>query len=182
METSKKALEAPATLVMEFPHGSRLPSFMELHKKFQHFGPLDYIRTYVLPYSSSCHVVFLDKFHTQLAFHHVMNSSNSMFGNMDVKYTLLNVEEYQPTEQEQLNKNDNVGSFKEIGETSSDVSMDFGGSKLILEPMSPTPLPLRKARNEETEFQHKMLSLLERCESIVNNLKDRLGYMPYHPL
>lgn len=181
MEAFNSSLEEDSrTLVVEYPYGTRLPSFTDVKEIFQHFGPLDNTRTCILPYSFSFYVVFLNKFHAQSAKCHLQNSSNSIFGDTDVKFSIL--DEYTSTEQQQFNDNDNVRSLEDIGEASSDVGVDFGGDELILEPMSPTPLPFSMAYNDEMEFKLKMLSLLRRCEIIVNSVKDRLGYMPYHPI
>ncbi|CAN8265327.1 unnamed protein product [Cochlearia groenlandica] len=103
---SVKVVE-PTMLVMKFPQGSSLPSFALLKARFGRFGLLDQTAIRVFWKSCTCRVVFLYKADAQTAFRYA-TGNNSLFGNVDVKYHLreVDVPKAEPREPENTKEDD----------------------------------------------------------------------------
>ncbi|GMI90560.1 PWWP domain protein 1 [Hibiscus trionum] len=90
MEPPPRAVE-PTMLVMKFPPQVSLPSVAELKARFGRFGSLDQSAIRVFWKSSTCRVVFRYKIDAQAAYRYA-NGTNSLFGNVNVRYYLRSVE------------------------------------------------------------------------------------------
>ncbi|XVF37263.1 hypothetical protein REPUB_Repub19eG0131200 [Reevesia pubescens] len=90
MEPPPRAIE-PTMLVMKFPPQVSLPSVAELKARFGRFGSLDQSAIRVFWKSSTCRVVFRHKIDAQAAYRYA-NGTNSLFGNVNVRYHLRSVE------------------------------------------------------------------------------------------
>ncbi|XWS23449.1 hypothetical protein CRYUN_Cryun28dG0014800 [Craigia yunnanensis] len=90
MEPPPRAVE-PTMLVMKFPPQVSLPSVAELKARFGRFGSLDQSAIRVFWKSSTCRVVFRYKIDAQAAYRYA-NGTNSLFGNVNVRYHLRSVE------------------------------------------------------------------------------------------
>ncbi|XP_022773468.1 uncharacterized protein LOC111315754 [Durio zibethinus] len=90
MEPPARAIE-PTMLVMKFPPQVSLPSVAELKARFGRFGSLDQSAIRVFWKSSTCRVVFRHKIDAQAAYRYA-NGTNSLFGNVNVRYHLRSVE------------------------------------------------------------------------------------------
>ncbi|XVF29935.1 hypothetical protein REPUB_Repub16aG0013700 [Reevesia pubescens] len=90
MEHPPRAIE-PTMLVMKFPPQVSLPSVAELKARFGRFGSLDQSAIRVFWKSSTCRVVFRHKIDAQAAYRYA-NGTNSLFGNVNVRYHLRSVE------------------------------------------------------------------------------------------
>ncbi|XP_022718205.1 uncharacterized protein LOC111276713 [Durio zibethinus] len=90
MDLPPRAVE-PTTLVMKFPPQVSLPSAAELKARFGRFGSLDQSAIRVFWKSSTCRVVFRHKIDAQAAYRYA-NGTNSLFGNVNVRYHLRSVE------------------------------------------------------------------------------------------
>lgn len=84
-------VEEHTMLLMKFPPRTSLPSIAELKARFARFGPLDHSSTRVFWKSLTCRVVFRYK-HDAEAAHRYAVKNNSLFGNVNVKYTLREME------------------------------------------------------------------------------------------
>ncbi|KFK26487.1 hypothetical protein AALP_AA8G255700 [Arabis alpina] len=87
---SVKVVE-PTMLVMKFPPGTSLPSAALLKARFGRFGLLDQSAIRIFWKSSTCRVVFLYKADAQTAFRYA-SGNNSLFGNVNVRYFLRDVD------------------------------------------------------------------------------------------
>ncbi|VVB15246.1 unnamed protein product [Arabis nemorensis] len=87
---SVKVVE-PTMLVMKFPPGTSLPSSALLKARFGRFGLLDQSAIRIFWKSSTCRVVFLYKADAQTAFRYA-SGNNSLFGNVNVRYFLRDVD------------------------------------------------------------------------------------------
>ncbi|KAL1198032.1 PWWP domain-containing protein 1 [Cardamine amara subsp. amara] len=103
---SVKVVE-PTMLVMKFPPGTSLPSAALLKARFGRFGLLDQSAIRVFWKSSTCRVVFLYKADAQTAFRYA-SGNNSLFGNVNVKYFLRDVDapKAEPREPENAKEDD----------------------------------------------------------------------------
>ncbi|GMI83214.1 PWWP domain protein 1 [Hibiscus trionum] len=90
MEPPPRAVE-PTMLVMKFPPQVSLPSVAELKARFGRFGSLDQSAIRVFWKSSTCRVVFRYKIDAQAAYRYA-NGTNSLFGNVNVRYYIRSVE------------------------------------------------------------------------------------------
>ncbi|KAE8668478.1 autophagy-related protein 18a-like [Hibiscus syriacus] len=90
MEPQPRAVE-PTMLVMKFPPQVSLPSVAQLKARFGRFGSLDQSAIRVFWKSSTCRVVFRHKIDAQAAYRYA-NGTNSLFGNVNVRYHLRSVE------------------------------------------------------------------------------------------
>ncbi|KAG4201331.1 hypothetical protein ERO13_A05G272000v2 [Gossypium hirsutum] len=90
VESLPRAVE-PTMLVMKFPPQVSLPSVAELKARFGRFGSLDQSAIRVFWKSSTCRVVFRHKIDAQAAYRYA-NGTNSLFGNVNVRYHLRSVE------------------------------------------------------------------------------------------
>ncbi|KAE8682226.1 autophagy-related protein 18a-like [Hibiscus syriacus] len=90
MELPPRAVE-PTMLVMKFPPEVSLPSVAQLKARFGRFGSLDQSAIRVFYKSSTCRVVFRHKIDAQAAYRYA-NGTNSLFGNVNVRYHLRSVE------------------------------------------------------------------------------------------
>ncbi|XP_039039888.1 uncharacterized protein LOC120177972 isoform X2 [Hibiscus syriacus] len=90
MEPPPRAVE-PTMLVMKFPPEVSLPSAAQLKARFGRFGALDQSAIRVFYKSSTCRVVFRHKIDAQAAYRYA-NGTNSLFGNVNVRYHLRSVE------------------------------------------------------------------------------------------
>ncbi|KAK9046980.1 hypothetical protein V6N11_052849 [Hibiscus sabdariffa] len=90
MEPPPRAVE-PTMLVMKFPPQVSLPSVAELKARFGRFGSLDQSAIRVFWKSSTCRVVFRHKIDAQAAYRYA-NGTNSLFGNVNVRYHIRSVE------------------------------------------------------------------------------------------
>ncbi|KAE8682235.1 acyl-CoA binding family protein [Hibiscus syriacus] len=90
MEPPPRAV-GPTMLVMKFPPEVSLPSVAQLKARFGRFGSLDQSAIRVFYKSSTCRVVFRHKIDAQAAYRYV-NGTNSLFGNVNVRYHLRSVE------------------------------------------------------------------------------------------
>ncbi|XWS24867.1 hypothetical protein CRYUN_Cryun27aG0021800 [Craigia yunnanensis] len=90
MEPPPRAIE-PTMLVMKFPPQVSLPSVAELKARFGRFGSLDQSAIRVFWKSATCRVVFRYKIDAQAAYRYA-NGTNSLFGNVNVRYHLRSVE------------------------------------------------------------------------------------------
>ncbi|KAE8666501.1 autophagy-related protein 18a-like [Hibiscus syriacus] len=90
MEPPPRAVE-PTMLVMKFPPQVALPSVAELKARFGRFGSLDQSAIRVFWKSSTCRVVFRHKIDAQTAYRYA-NGTNSLFGNVSVRYHLRSME------------------------------------------------------------------------------------------
>ncbi|XP_022727575.1 uncharacterized protein LOC111283359 [Durio zibethinus] len=90
LEPPPRAVE-PTILVMKFPPQVSLPSVAELKARFGRFGSLDQSAIRVFWKSSTCRVVFRHKIDAQAAYRYA-NATNSLFGNVNVRYHLRSVE------------------------------------------------------------------------------------------
>ncbi|XWS15345.1 hypothetical protein CRYUN_Cryun35bG0088700 [Craigia yunnanensis] len=90
MEPPPRAVE-PTMLVMKFPPQVSLPSVAELKARFGRFGSLDQSAIRVFWKSSTCRVVFRHKIDAQAAYRYA-NGTSTLFGNVNVRYHLRNVE------------------------------------------------------------------------------------------
>ncbi|CAH8381979.1 unnamed protein product [Eruca vesicaria subsp. sativa] len=84
-------VEEHTMLVMKFPPGTSLPSPALLKARFGRFGLLDQSAIRVFWKSSTCRVVFLYKADAQTAFRYA-TGNNSLFGNVNVRYFLRDVD------------------------------------------------------------------------------------------
>ncbi|XP_006286941.2 uncharacterized protein LOC17884584 [Capsella rubella] len=98
-------------LVMKFPPGTSLPSAALLKARFGRFGLLDQSAIRVFWKSSTCRVVFLYKADAQTAFRYA-TGNNSLFGNVNVKYFLRDVDapKAEPREPENTKEDDETQS------------------------------------------------------------------------
>ncbi|CAN7089650.1 unnamed protein product [Brassica rapa subsp. narinosa] len=103
---SAKVVE-PTMLVMKFPPGTSLPSPALLKARFGRFGLLDQSAIRVFWKSSTCRVVFLYKADAQTAFRYA-TGNNSLFGNVNVRYFLRDVDapKAEPQEPENAKEDD----------------------------------------------------------------------------
>lgn len=103
---SVKVVE-PTMLVMKFPPGTSLPSAALLKARFGRFGLLDQSAIRVFWKSSTCRVVFLYKADAQTAFRYA-TGNNSLFGNVNVRYFLRDVDapKAEPHEPENAKEDD----------------------------------------------------------------------------
>ncbi|KAL9280836.1 putative PWWP domain-containing protein [Arabidopsis thaliana] len=103
---SVKVVE-PTMLVMKFPPGTSLPSAALLKARFGRFGLLDQSAIRVFWKSSTCRVVFLYKADAQTAFRYA-TGNNTLFGNVNVKYFLRDVDapKAEPREPENTKEDD----------------------------------------------------------------------------
>ncbi|CAA7024711.1 unnamed protein product [Microthlaspi erraticum] len=103
---SVKVVE-PTMLVMKFPPGTSLPSSALLKARFGRFGLLDQSAIRVFWKSSTCRVVFLYKADAQTAFRYASGNS-SLFGNVNVRYFLRDVDapKAEPQEPENAKEDD----------------------------------------------------------------------------
>uniref|UniRef100_A0A1J3KAI8 Putative oxidoreductase GLYR1 n=1 Tax=Noccaea caerulescens TaxID=107243 RepID=A0A1J3KAI8_NOCCA len=103
---SVKVVE-PTMLVMKFPPGTSLPSAALLKARFGRFGLLDQSAIRVFWKSSTCRVVFLYKADAQTAFRYASGNS-SLFGNVNVRYFLRDVDapKAEPQEPENAKEDD----------------------------------------------------------------------------
>ncbi|XP_010495539.1 PREDICTED: uncharacterized protein LOC104772645 [Camelina sativa] len=103
---SVKVVE-PTMLVMKFPPDTSLPSAALLKARFGRFGLLDQSAIRVFWKSSTCRVVFLYKADAQTAFRYA-TGNNSLFGNVNVKYFLRDVDapKAEPREPENTKEDD----------------------------------------------------------------------------
>ncbi|KAL0718099.1 hypothetical protein Bca4012_067421 [Brassica carinata] len=111
-QTGKKTapsakVEEPTMLVMKFPPGTSLPSPALLKARFGRFGLLDQSAIRVFWKSSTCRVVFLYKADAQTAFRYA-TGNNSLFGNVNVRYFLRDVDapKAEPQEPENAKEDD----------------------------------------------------------------------------
>ncbi|XP_013611183.1 PREDICTED: uncharacterized protein LOC106317917 [Brassica oleracea var. oleracea] len=104
--SSAKVVE-PTMLVMKFPPGTSLPSPALLKARFGRFGLLDQSAIRVFWKSSTCRVVFLYKADAQTAFRYA-TGNNSLFGNVNVRYFLRDVDapKAEPQEPENTKEDD----------------------------------------------------------------------------
>ncbi|ESQ32238.1 hypothetical protein EUTSA_v10003560mg [Eutrema salsugineum] len=98
---SAKVVE-PTMLVMKFPPGTSLPSAALLKARFGRFGLLDQSAIRVFWKSSTCRVVFLYKADAQTAFRYA-TGNNTLFGNVNVRYFLRDVDTPKPEPHEPEN-------------------------------------------------------------------------------
>ncbi|XP_010455106.1 PREDICTED: uncharacterized protein LOC104736750 isoform X3 [Camelina sativa] len=103
---SVKVVE-PTMLVMKFPPDTSLPSAALLKARFGRFGLLDQSAIRVFWKSSTCRVVFLYKADAQTAFRYA-TANKSLFGNVNVKYFLRDVDapKAEPREPENTKEDD----------------------------------------------------------------------------
>ncbi|XP_044499711.1 uncharacterized protein LOC123221090 [Mangifera indica] len=81
----------PTMLVMKFPPDTSLPSAAELKARFGRFGSIDQSAIRVFWKTSTCRVVFRYKADAQAAYKYA-NGNNALFGNVNVRYIVREVE------------------------------------------------------------------------------------------
>ncbi|KAL4333872.1 hypothetical protein GQ457_07G020220 [Hibiscus cannabinus] len=141
----------PTMLVMKFPPQVSLPSVAELKARFGRFGSLDQSAIRVFWKSSTCRVVFRYKIDAQAAYRYA-NGTNSLFGNVDVRYHLRSVEA--PTA-EALDSgkgrgDDTIGETIRVKEPVVERSATVLAHQPILQPTVQLKSCLKKPTSEET--------------------------------
>ncbi|KAK8474371.1 hypothetical protein V6N13_012471 [Hibiscus sabdariffa] len=150
MEPPPRAVE-PTMLVMKFPPQVSLPSVAELKARFGRFGSLDQSAIRVFWKTSTCRVVFRYKIDAQAAYRYA-NGTNSLFGNVDVRYHLRSVEA--PTA-EALDSgkgrgDDTIGETIRVKEPVVERSAPVLAHQPILQPTVQLKSCLKKPTSEET--------------------------------
>ncbi|PIA34537.1 hypothetical protein AQUCO_03700072v1 [Aquilegia coerulea] len=196
--------EHPTSLHMKFPKDFKLPSKDELVKKFRPFGPLDYLKTNVFFYTGSAQVVFHRHLDAEAACQYAKRKK-IFLGEADIRFWIVRHEHSRKGTH-------NISTPTSLPKVASlvpnlksslrvpNVQGEKTGRKHVHVKFLPDDQDLSSvamktkigvltasdsceySKVASPDISPQMIMLLEKCDQLVNKIKDGLGLQSFYSL